>query len=283
MLKKPKISIITVCKNEKDTIENTLLSIFNQTYSNIELVIIDGASTDGTVDIIKKYQDKITHFISEPDKGLYNAMNKVIDIATGDFFYFLNANDTIFDKFTIEKIVKCINENPDVRFIFGDIRLLKENGDFFTDITGYDNQEQNPLFIKQNICHQAVFYDKTLFDDFGKYSEKLKIFSDTKFNIECLFVHKVKAAYIPMIIANFRYGGFSSSPKNQKIINQERSALLKKYFFKELILFKLSRTLTVLKNCYPLFDKLNICISPLEIFLKSKIKHKIELIVCKDG
>jgi len=83
-----KISIITVCYNVKDSIEETFLSIFNQTYKNVELIVIDGGSVDGTLDVINKYRDKISHFVSEPDKGIYDAMNKGIDYVTGDFVLF---------------------------------------------------------------------------------------------------------------------------------------------------------------------------------------------------
>lgn len=279
MSKKPKISIITVCFNEEDTVEKTLLSIINQSYQNIEMVVIDGGSTDGTVDIIKKHQDKIAYFVSEPDSGLYNAMNKGIDAATGDFLYFLNANDTLFDKSTIEKIATCIDKNPDARFIFGDVRYIKPNGDFFMDMIEYDNQEKNLLFIKQNICHQAVFYDKTLFEEFGKYSEKLKIHSDTKFNIECLSVHKVKTVYVPMIIANFVWGGASSCPQNKKIVENELSTLLKKYFLKNYLWDRLSKTLIIFKNYHLFFDilKINTCL--IANFFKSKINHKFNFTV----
>lgn len=279
MLNGPKISIVTICLNEKDTIEDTFLSILKQSYKNIEMVVIDGGSTDGTLDIIKKYQDKIAYFVSEPDSGLYNAMNRAIDAASGDFVYFLNANDTLFDKFILTKVAKCINDNPDARFIFGDIRYLKPNGDLFLDLIEYNNQEKNLLFIKQNLCHQAIFYDRTLFDDFGKYSEKLKIHSDTKFNIECLFVHKVKTVYIPTIIANFRWGGLSSCKKNENLSGYERLTLLKQYFPKTLAWFNLSRMLIIFKNYHLFFDKLNINTYNLAKFFKSKIKHKIKLIV----
>lgn len=279
MLKEPKISIVTVCKNEKDTIEDTFISIFNQSYKNIEIVVIDGGSTDGTIDIIRKYQEKIAYFISEPDDGLYNAMNKGIDAASGDFIYFLNANDTLFDEFTIEKVAKCINDNPGARFIFGNTRYIRQNGDLFIDFTEYNDQDKNPLFIKQNIGHQTIFYDKTLFSEIGKYSEKLKICSDMKFNIECLFVHKVKTVYIPAIIANLCWGGISSCTGNKSLIEHEHSAVLKKYFSKTLIWFNLSRMLIMFKNYHLFFDKLNVNTNYLAKFFKSNIKHKIDLIV----
>ena len=88
-----KVSVVTVCLNAVNEIERTMLSVLDQTYTNIEYIVIDGGSTDGTVDIIRKYQDRIAHFISEPDKGLYDAMNKGIDLATGEWINFMNAGD----------------------------------------------------------------------------------------------------------------------------------------------------------------------------------------------
>lgn len=104
MNKPPKISIITVAYNATDTIEETILSVINQTYSNIEYIIIDGGSTDGTIDIIKKYSDNISYWISEPDKGIYDAMNKGINIATGEWINFMNCGDTFVSKHTLSTV-----------------------------------------------------------------------------------------------------------------------------------------------------------------------------------
>ncbi|WP_455674547.1 glycosyltransferase family 2 protein [Phocaeicola sp.] len=121
MTDKTKISVVTVCYNAATAIEETIQSIINQTYSNIEYIIIDGGSKDGTVDIIKKYADKIAYWVSEPDKGIYDAMNKGIDVATGEWINFMNAGDTFYNNGTIESVSQHIEEGIDV--IYGNIEL----------------------------------------------------------------------------------------------------------------------------------------------------------------
>ena len=113
-----KISVVTVCYNAVSTIEETILSVLNQTYDNIEYIIIDGGSTDGTVDIIKKYADRLAYWVSESDKGIYDAMNKGIDAATGDYINFMNAGDTFFNNNTLSQIEKEIN--PVYEIVYGD-------------------------------------------------------------------------------------------------------------------------------------------------------------------
>lgn len=117
----PLISIITVSYNAVSTIENTILSVINQTYPNIEYIIIDGGSTDGTVDIIKKYQERISFWVSEPDEGIYDAMNKGIAIATGKWINFMNSGDMFYANDTVEKVVKSLRTSIDV--LYGDTML----------------------------------------------------------------------------------------------------------------------------------------------------------------
>ena len=121
----PKITIITVSYNCVDTIEKTILSIINQTYSNIEYIIIDGASTDGTVDIIKKYQDRITYWVSEPDNGIYDAWNKGIKASNGEWISFVGADDILIND-CIEKYVFETNKSK-INFISSKILKVKKN------------------------------------------------------------------------------------------------------------------------------------------------------------
>lgn len=112
MKNNPLISVVTVSYNAVLTIEQTILSVINQTYPHIEYIIIDGGSTDGTVDIIKKYANRIAYWVSEPDKGIYDAMNKGIRTAKGEWINFMNAGDLFYSKDTLEKVFsKSINDN----------------------------------------------------------------------------------------------------------------------------------------------------------------------------
>ena len=104
------ISVVTVSYNAVSTIEQTILSVINQTYPNVEYIIIDGGSTDGTVDIIKKYADKIAYWVSEPDKGIYDAMNKGVVVATGEWINFMNAGDIFTDSDVIDKLLHRISD-----------------------------------------------------------------------------------------------------------------------------------------------------------------------------
>ena len=104
-----KITVITVCHNAAKTLEKTIKSVLNQTYPNIEYIIIDGGSTDDTVDIIKRYADRLAYWISEPDKGIYDAMNKGIEVATGEWINFMNAGDTFYEENTIDFVLEAIN------------------------------------------------------------------------------------------------------------------------------------------------------------------------------
>ena len=120
----PKISIVTISYNIVSSIEKTILSVISQTYSNIEYIVIDGGSTDGTVDIIKKYSNKISYWVSERDKGIYDAMNKGIEAATGDWINFMNAGDLFFHNNVISEIIPFLDNNVDI--IYGDFEKLSD-------------------------------------------------------------------------------------------------------------------------------------------------------------
>lgn len=266
-----KISIVTVCLNAKDTIEETLLSIFNQTFGNIEVIIIDGTSKDGTLEIIDKYKDKITHFISEPDNGIYDAMNKGIKLTTGDFICFLNAGDIFFDNNIVEKVEKKLTQNPECRFLFGDAEYISDKA---SKITTYNNIKNEFSIIFDNICHQSIFYHKNLFEKFGLYAQKFKIYADWDFNINCLVKNKVKAKYLPLTICKFKLGGTCSTLENEKICKKEKQLLVEKYYPKYKCLINLNDFLrSSLGFIYKSFIK-----KIIDFFLSKNSKIELNLI-----
>ncbi len=213
-----KISIITVCKNSEKEIEKTLSSIYSQTYKNIEHIVVDGASTDNTLNILNDYKQNISILISDPDTGVYNAMNKGIKAATGDVLYFLNAGDSLYSSNVLEKIVECF-EQTKADIVFGDVYFTNSNNFLQEDLTYKPNQAYSykNLMIEQEfpgLCHQVIFYKKEVFDKLVGYNENYRIFSDYEFNIRAFVVNKFSLFYIDKIIANFDLGGLSTKYKS---------------------------------------------------------------------
>lgn len=160
----PKFSIITVTYQAGKVLEDTIQSVIFQTYRNVEYIIVDGGSTDNTLDIVKKYQDRISIVVSEPDKGLYDAMNKGIRLATGDYICFLNAGDELHENETLQRMVVTLKgkEMPDV--IYGETAIVDEEGHFLhmrrlqaPDVLHWKSFKEGML-----VCHQAFFARREL-------------------------------------------------------------------------------------------------------------------------
>lgn len=156
----PLISVITVAYNAKNDLEKTIQSVLNQTYSNIEFVIVDGGSTDGSVEIIKKYEERIDKWISEPDKGIYDAMNKGIKLATGEWLNFMNAGDVFYDE--------------DVLLNIFSLNILPEKSFLYSDVYRYSKDHKSQILYENNrhkgdINHQGSIYKKKLHDTYGYY------------------------------------------------------------------------------------------------------------------
>ena len=180
MQKLPKVSIITVTYNAEKYLEATIQSVLEQTYSNIEYLIIDGQSKDKTLEIIKKYENQITTWISQPDKGLYDAMNKGIALATGDYLWFMNAGDEIFAKNTLEKIFAREKEGD---IYYGDAQFLtldkKEIG-LRSKVTPHKLPTKltwRSVQFGMVVCHQAILVRKKIVDkyDFEKHPVMLSL------------------------------------------------------------------------------------------------------------
>jgi len=224
-----KFSIVIPAYNAANCLSETLDSISAQTYKDYEALVIDGASTDGTRKILKDYEKKFDgrlRWISEKDSGVYDAMNKGIDVARGDWIYFLGSDDVLYSSDVLEKVSNEIEEsNPDV--IYGNVKWGN---------TGkiYDGKFSALKLIQENICHQSIFFKKSLFDKFGKYDTKYKVLSDHVFNMQWFNDESVRRKYVDLIIAKYNIDGQSSrSNVPDKEFTKDRDKLIEKYFPKE--------------------------------------------------
>jgi len=229
----PKITIVTICYNAADVVEETILSVVNQTYPNVEYIIIDGNSTDGTVDIIKKYESNISYWVSEPDGGIYDAMNKGIKMATGEWINFMNAGDMFFDTGILEYVAYMIKDETD--FLFGD--EASYFGEKLLKIKAYPFYEHLPLHRMSGFNHQCSFV-KTSVAKKNLFDLSFKLAADYKMMIDLYRQGKV-FQQIPIVIAIYDRTGITSKRKglylyetlkvdypNRKVLNKIVTDLL---------------------------------------------------------
>jgi glycosyltransferase involved in cell wall biosynthesis len=204
-----KISIITICYNSAQTLEKTILSVAGQSYTNIEYIVVDGCSNDGTLDIIKKHKDKISRWISEPDKGLYDAMNKGIAMATGDLIGILNSDDTFYSDTVVAEIAHFHQQN-DIEASIGNIIQHKEDGKI---IRLYSSKYWNPEKLKIGFMppHPSIFLKRELFHKFGLYSTDFIIAADYELVIRFFLKNKINWKYSHITTTAMLFGGLSSS------------------------------------------------------------------------
>lgn len=222
------ISIITICFNAEKIIEDTLKSVVNQTFTDIQYIVIDGGSTDSTLDILGKYKEKIDILISEPDNGIYNAMNKGIKFVEGDYILFLNAGDKIYDSDTLQKVFTCIQKNPTKEFFYGDVEIL--SGNKRHSIRRFKKKLTKSALSELNICHQSIFYKHSLFQEYGLYDESLKIYADYDYNLKIILAKKVSYKHLGEITSSFSLGGISTQKENYQERLKEKTKVKKKYF-----------------------------------------------------
>jgi len=193
----PLISVIIVVYNAENELEETLISVVNQKYSTIELIVIDGGSTDGTLKILEKYNSKITFWKSEPDKGIYDAMNKAVKIAKGDWIYFLGAGDILFN------VLHEIADNLlDPSYIYyGDV--------YRKDLHKiYDGEFTSFKLAVNNICHQAIFYPAIVFKKYH-FETRYKALADHNLNMQCFGDKEIHFSYLPKLLSIYEGEGFS--------------------------------------------------------------------------
>ena len=215
----PLISIVTVVYNGVTTLEKTILSVLRQTYPNIEYIIIDGGSTDGTLEIINKYREQLTYWISEPDNGIYDAMNKALKIVKGDWVYFLGSDDILHNILTtIAPLFKDKNT-----IYYGNVKMTNSQRIFCGEMNNFK-------ILKYNICHQAIFYPKAVYQN-SSYQIKYKVYADYILNLTFWTDHKVKFKYINYIIADYNELGFSGRNTDPYFFQNRRKVIKNNFPF----------------------------------------------------
>jgi len=213
------VTVITVVFQGAAALEHTIKSVVSQTYSNIEYIVIDGGSTDGTVEIIQQYEKHIKWWTSERDNGIYDAMNKGARAAKGSWILFLNAGDTFFDHAVLENFNDFVTrmDGPAPDLIFGDVMMV------YPGMGEEKRILKNTLFflIRNMICHQCIFYSKSAFQSVGPFNAQLKFASDFE-HFARLKWGNFRIAKIDLTIARYLLDGVSAQPGNIKKIWSER-------------------------------------------------------------
>lgn len=232
-----KVSIITITYNSQLTLIDTIDSVLKQTYKNIEYIIVDGASTDDTISIIKSYHGKISKFVSEKDSGLYDALNKGIDIATGDIVGILHSDDFYTNEFVIENIVKTIAEN-NADATYADLYYVDKSDTSKIFRKWKSGNYKHGMFLKGWMPpHPTFFVKREYYQRYGKFNLQLKSAADYELMLRFIHKHKIKLAYLPEFIIKMRIGGKSNvSFKNRiRANNEDKKAWkingLKPYFY----------------------------------------------------
>lgn len=211
-----KITVVTVCFNAEKTLEKTIQSVINQTYDNIEYIIIDGASTDGTLDIIKKYESKIALWKSEPDKGIYDAMNKGIKLATGDWINFINAGDVYNNCNVLSSFFKEVSKNTTIAY--GDTNMKYSLGDIVWKPFALELMNNRMCFGHPATFVNVAYHKEHLYDTSYRSSADYKMLFDAYYKDKVLF------QYIPQIVADFEAeNGISAT--NSLLVARENARL----------------------------------------------------------
>lgn len=232
----PFFSIILPTYNSSATVKIAVDSILQQTFTDFEILVIDGLSTDNTIQLVNSYSDTRIKIISEKDNGIYDAMNKGIQLSKGEWLYFLGSDDYLYTDIVLENVY-CEIKKTVVEIIYGDVNSTKFNG-----LYGGVFDEQR--ILEQNICHQAIFFRKTVFQKIGEYNLQYKAHADWDHNMRWLLSENIKQLYVNIIVAEYADGGFSSTNGDFKFANEK----VWRYLFYGRKTFPLKKRVRLLNN-----------------------------------
>ena len=240
-----KLSIITINYNNTEGLKKTFASVATQTYTDFEHVIVDGASTDNSVEIIKQYEKqalakgiKVT-WISENDEGIYNAMNKGIRMSSGEYIEILNSGDCLASNSVVNDMLTALEQNSYPEILYGNM-LKTFDWETYKRDTSCKNSDYTPnsflYFYNGTLNHNSAYIKRTLFEQFGFYNEKMKICSDWEWYVRTIVLGNITPVYVNIDVTIFDMNGVSESAgKNKHIIQQERSEYLSSTFPKAII------------------------------------------------
>lgn len=220
-----KVSIVTVALNSGKTLRDNIQSVLSQSYPQIEYIIVDGLSQDNTVDIIKEYEDKFQgrlRWISEKDTGLYDAMNKGVRMATGDIVGFINSDDFYHRKEVISRVVEAFKDGT-VQAVYGDVRFVNPKN-LNKTVRYYSSEKFSIGKFRYGFmpAHPSFFTYRKYFEEFGYYKTDYRIAADYELLIRFLYVHRLKAVYLPFDFLKMRMGGVSTaSYRSNILLNRE--------------------------------------------------------------
>lgn len=246
------ISLITPSYNSAATIARTIESVIAQNYSDLEYIIIDGVSKDRTAEIVSAYQNKIKiKFISEPDRGIYDAMNKGIKIASGEIIGILNSDDLFDNKLVLKNVAETFSDNS-IEAVYGDVKYFFDNVDKITRYWRAGKYQESKLNNGWVIPHPALFVRRMVYEKYGLFNPDFRIAGDYEFILRILKIHKVKVKYLPEVFTKMYNGGASGSSLEQRKKGWEElkkawlvnNLKLPHFFILRRILFKLRQYLT---------------------------------------
>jgi glycosyltransferase involved in cell wall biosynthesis len=224
-----KVSIITVCYNSEEFIASAINSVILQKFVDLDYYIIDGGSDDDTISIVESFGECVTHFVSQSDKGIYDAMNKGLALAKGDVIGFLNSDDFYFNSLVIAEVVQAFADNPEVDMVLGNIDFV--NPDNLTSpVRFYSSFNFAPWKLRFGFmpAHPAAFVKRTAYEKVGRYKLGYKIAADFEWFVRAFLVHKLTYVKLNTALVRMREGGVSTSGlKSYSITSQEQLKALR--------------------------------------------------------
>ncbi len=228
-----KVTIITACYNRVQTIGRAIESVLSQDYTNIEYIVVDGGSTDGTLDVISNYKDRLSYLISEPDNGMYEAINKGISLASGDVIGLLHSDDVLYADTIISQMVE-IMEATDAEMLYGDGLFVQGNRVVRNWISGRNRRLK--LLTGWLPLHPTCYVRRSVYKEYGMYIEKYKIASDTEWLFRMLYVNQIKTVYMHRYIVKMQMGGLSTSGSHCSMMWREDTAIYRSFHLPGLLM-----------------------------------------------